>query len=313
MCMKNTLQRGEQIVLDVVRIIAATFVLFGHSFSFYQVTIFKDQSYFPYIQNIGVIIFFLLSGFLTTYSIEIRNKNNDYAFGSYVKHKVKRILRELLPALSIVATIDFIAILINKEKYQFYEGYNILQFIGNLFMLQNMGPRAILAKIFIPFGSARPLWTLSIEWWFYLSFVSIYLILANKEIITKKKALLLVLFAFMCSNYIITGRGNGLGFTFLLGVFSYYCYSYIKDNIAKTFTLVGIILYIIYGVVVKEAYTIYSMLILCFIFMSILKMSQSWGGGKKEYRFKVSFTRNIYVVFIALQRYRFFCFNNCNN
>ncbi len=56
--MNKVLNGTQQTILDLFRIVAAMFVLVGHSFSFYQTTIFKDQTYFPYIQNIGVVVFF---------------------------------------------------------------------------------------------------------------------------------------------------------------------------------------------------------------------------------------------------------------
>ena len=39
----NKLNGRQQLILDIFRIVAAAFVLIGHSFSFYQCTIFKDH------------------------------------------------------------------------------------------------------------------------------------------------------------------------------------------------------------------------------------------------------------------------------
>ena len=46
-------------------------------------------------------------------------------------------------------------------------------------MLQNMGPYGILGHYCIPFGSARILWTLFIEWWIYMLFGSMFLVLSG--------------------------------------------------------------------------------------------------------------------------------------
>lgn len=73
-------------------------VLLGHSFSYYGMTPLKDQSYFPYIQNIGVVILFELSGFFTVYSLDNKNRNHDYAFKSYIKKRACRIGRGYIPA-----------------------------------------------------------------------------------------------------------------------------------------------------------------------------------------------------------------------
>ena len=89
-----SLSEGQKTILDIFRITVALFVLFGHGFSFFQCTIFKDQSYFPYIQNIGVVLFFLISGFLTTYSLE-KNNNN---------HNLKRLKQSAIEIMPGVIT-----------------------------------------------------------------------------------------------------------------------------------------------------------------------------------------------------------------
>ena len=147
--MNQRLNGCQQTTLDIIRISAALFVLVGHSFSFYQLSILKDQAFFPYIQNIGVVLFFLLSGFLSAYTLTNKNKNHDYCFKEYFIHKVLRVYKEYLPALFLIAIIDAISIFINGERYAYYQAFNIKQFIGNLLMLHNMGPYCILGKVFI--------------------------------------------------------------------------------------------------------------------------------------------------------------------
>ncbi len=44
--MGNSLSGGQQVFLDKYRIIATYFVLFGHSFSYYQMTILKINNIF---------------------------------------------------------------------------------------------------------------------------------------------------------------------------------------------------------------------------------------------------------------------------
>ena len=56
-------------LIDCMSVLAAWCVLLGHCFSSFSVTIFKDEEKFFYIQNIAVIIFFTLAGFLMVYSL----------------------------------------------------------------------------------------------------------------------------------------------------------------------------------------------------------------------------------------------------
>lgn len=51
-------------VLDFLRVLASQAVLLGHCFNMYGVTPLKDQTYFPFIQTMGVVLLFAMSGIL---------------------------------------------------------------------------------------------------------------------------------------------------------------------------------------------------------------------------------------------------------
>jgi len=55
--------------LNFFRVIAAWFVLVGHGFGFNQITMFRSQEWFPYLQNIGVVLLLLLSGYLMAFQV----------------------------------------------------------------------------------------------------------------------------------------------------------------------------------------------------------------------------------------------------
>lgn len=268
------LDGNQQTILDIFRVVAALFVMVGHSFSFYRLTVFKNQTYFPSLQNIGVVIFFLLSGFLTAFSLTKKNRGHQYSFSKFFAYKTSRILKEYIPGLVLIAIIDFISIIINAERYSYYQAFNVKQFVGNALMLHNMGPYGVLGLIFVPFGSGRPLWTLPVEWWLYMLFGALFLSLSNRERISFPQIILFGVIVFMCSNYLITGRGNGLGFVFALGVLGYYCYELISRNMAIIIFSFSCILYIAYGVIAKEAYTVYSFVILWLVFCSAMRIGR---------------------------------------
>lgn len=56
--------------LNLIRITAAWFVLLGHGLSLCSLTVFRNDAVFPYMQNIGVVLLFFISGFLNTHSNE---------------------------------------------------------------------------------------------------------------------------------------------------------------------------------------------------------------------------------------------------
>ncbi len=288
--LNNKLKGREQTTLDVFRILAAIFVMVGHGFSFFQISILKDEKSFPYIQNIGVVVFFLVSGFLTAFSLSRKNESHNYSFKEFILNKINRIYREYLPGLVLIAIIDAISIIFNKDKYAYYNAFNLKEFIGNAFMLQNMGPNGILGKYITCFGSGRPLWTLSVEWWFYMLFGVLYLYIANKEKVSFLKLVMFAIIVCMSSGYLVSGGEHSLGFVFALGVLAYYCYRLIRREIAYIILPISIALYIAYGIVYKEAYTVYSYIILWFIICSALRV---FGGGQDTTK------RNVILAFIS--------------
>ena len=79
------LSGGQKTFLDAVRLTAAGMVLFGHGFFLTDLTVFSTGDRFPLLQDLGVVIFFLLSGFLTACSLEGRNARGDYRFGAFFR------------------------------------------------------------------------------------------------------------------------------------------------------------------------------------------------------------------------------------
>ena len=69
------LSENSSLGLDVIRIIAIQMVVIGHGIRFTGVFPFFHFPNFPWIQNIGVVVFFLLSGFLITH-VTLKKMNN---------------------------------------------------------------------------------------------------------------------------------------------------------------------------------------------------------------------------------------------
>lgn len=314
---KRILTGSQQTILDIFRIIAAMFVIVGHSFSFYEVTIFKDQTYFPYIQNIGVVMLFLLSGFLTTHSLSQKNIDHKYRFASFFRHKAVRIAKEYIPGLILIFIIDSISIWVNQEGYLYHDAFNAVQFIGNALMLHSMGAGCIWGRWFIPFGSGRPLWTLAVEWWIYMLYGALYLFLSNKRNLSFFEIIILTFFVFMVGDYLISGRGGGLGFVFLLGGLSYYFYDLISDSVAIVMFVISFLAYIGYGVVFRNAYTVYSFIILWMLFCSAIKIGGLLVADNKYKRnnllaFASKSTFMLYIIHYSIIDLIFHLEINCN-
>jgi len=161
----------QSVSLDFIRLFAAQLVVLGHTLSFFHI---RDDM--PYIQNSGVVIFFVLSGLIISYTVFFKSEIN-YSFKQFFIERFARIYTGLLPSLLFIALIDYVIRTQHPESYIYGDAYNIKTFIGNILMLQDYQYIGHYFVSYIPdslqitsFGSGRPLWTLAIEWWLYMCF-----------------------------------------------------------------------------------------------------------------------------------------------
>jgi peptidoglycan/LPS O-acetylase OafA/YrhL len=119
--------------LDLMRAVAAQMVCVGHAISFF-VPPWRSPA-MPLIQNIGVLLFFILSGFLITYTLIERSKNPAYGFWQFFIERFARIYSGLIPALIFVAAVDAITVHFTGEL-TIARSYNLKTFGANLLMLE---------------------------------------------------------------------------------------------------------------------------------------------------------------------------------
>lgn len=275
----------QEVSLDIIRIVAAYVVLLGHGFSFFKIGILKDKTYFPSIAAFSVIIFFLLSGFLLMYSLEKHIEVEKYSFKKFFIHRFIRIYREYIPALLMIALIDYISISINPLGYHEYQTYNLKQFIGNIFMLQ----RTTLGKLpcldIAYFGTGAVLWTLVLEWWFNMIGGILFFIL-KREKASLWQIVLLVVFIFIPIDSIILGRSNA-GFIFSLGAFAYYFCPRLQAKHCIGILLLSTSIWLFYALETKMDYTVYTYILFFFMFCSALCIAGEHECPPLGYAFRV--------------------------
>jgi peptidoglycan/LPS O-acetylase OafA/YrhL len=76
----NRQANDTSLSLDLLRAVAAQMVCLGHGFIFFHIAEQLRPPQFPFIQNIGVLIFFVMSGFLITATLLHNSANPDYGF-----------------------------------------------------------------------------------------------------------------------------------------------------------------------------------------------------------------------------------------
>ncbi|MBX6369348.1 MAG: acyltransferase [Rhodospirillales bacterium] len=170
---RSELSPAQTVYLDLLRAGGALLVLFGHAAHY-----FLPQSWLAngIAQGVGVYIFFLISGFLITLSVLQKLDSPSYGFGDYFCDRFFRIYAAFVPALILVGALDWITVA--EPAYQWRRDYNLQTWLGNLVMLQDYPVFQVLRRLGVPdqawmvapFGSARPFWTISIEWWIYMTF-----------------------------------------------------------------------------------------------------------------------------------------------
>jgi peptidoglycan/LPS O-acetylase OafA/YrhL len=158
--------------LNLIRAGAAEIVLIGHASGYCLAGLERDG----HLETFGVLIFFLLSGFLITSSVLEKLDRPDYGFGHYLIDRFCRIFCGYAPALIFVVAVD--ASVQALPAYPYRDSNSVLTWIGNLAMLQDYPVFQILRRLGVAeqpwfieaFGSGRPFWTVAIEWWIYLGF-----------------------------------------------------------------------------------------------------------------------------------------------
>lgn len=162
------------------------------------------------MQNISVLVFFIISGFVISYSLSGKSTRKNYKYFDYLVDRSARIYTTFIPALIFVFFIDLFSIYLNGELYQYWAAFDMKTFVGNLFMLQDFPGLPITS-----FGSGRPFWTLAIEWWIYLFVGAVFFFLAKKRNMALIPAL--VIFSVVPLYNLVGGRGNGLFLYWIFG------------------------------------------------------------------------------------------------
>ncbi|WP_348684998.1 acyltransferase family protein [Aeromonas bestiarum] len=242
--MERKLSKSNSSILDLIRGISAQLVVVGHGISFCGVAVRFHQPNFPWIQNIAVVIFFILSGFVISYSLGRKSHRDDYNFTHYFVDRFVRIYTSFIPVLIFIVAIDLFSWSLNGDLYAYNEALNVKTFISNIFMLQDYP----FINFVTSFGSARPLWTVAVEWWIYLFVGALFFTFKNRS-----KNVCVYFFIVLLSTVpiynLIGGRGNGLTLYWVYGVIIYYIFkrAMLKDvSVIKMFIMMNVLIVMAY-------------------------------------------------------------------
>jgi len=196
--------------LDLVRVLAAFCVVFHH---YNNHIIDVNRQVFPNVGQEAVIVFFVLSGFVISWVVEVKDKKVTI----FLAKRFARFYSVMIPSLGIIFLSYLITISINPDIYPDYIN------VGMNFVL----PKIITTLGFLNYNSflydvrlptASPFWSLTYEFWYYI-------ILATIIFIPKKKI------AFLCCFGIFIFLGIKpllLWPTWLLGSLTYHISKKVK-------------------------------------------------------------------------------------
>lgn len=203
--------------LDLVRGLSAQAVLVGHSLNVFFPAFFmttrpdgfiEGRDGMLYVQNLGVLAFFTISGFLIARSASL---GKDRGIGRFMLARATRILVPLAP---------FLVLLWALEAAVYGDGYRTVHqvlhldfrtFAANLTMLFNNPALSIAGRAtglplaYTPLGTAQQLWTVVIEWWIYAAFGSLFFAGRGKpwRVALSLAALSIPLFSLFTGNFLV--------------------------------------------------------------------------------------------------------------
>src|SRR5690242_18982311 len=148
--------------LDMLRFGAAFTVFVSHySAARYSGGMFWQVM--PYGRT-SVLVFFVLSGFV----IARVSKTKERSLYLYSVSRFARLYSVIIPAFTVTAVLDHIAIAINPGLYESLWGTGVAySFLGYLLSMIFLGQSWTLA---ISPGSNLPFWSLNYEAWYYVLF-----------------------------------------------------------------------------------------------------------------------------------------------
>jgi peptidoglycan/LPS O-acetylase OafA/YrhL len=239
-------------MLDALRVAASQVVVVGHAISFLGLWPSLQPPGAPYMQDIAVVVFFVLSGLLITHTtrMKLSDVRRTYRPRDFFIDRLSRIYTAFLPALVLVVGIDAVGRRLRPELYTSYlDASGVGTFVANGLMLQDFpGLGGLLSWFGGPtfeltsYGTARPFWTVAVEWWIYLLVGWLLVVRAagrRRSRWTPVVVIATVPFLIVPLHHLVGGRGNGLAAVWLFGALGSYAWSRLARSRVPSVVLVG--------------------------------------------------------------------------
>lgn len=162
------------VYLDLCRFIAAIVVVLAHLIHF-DISTGYWIKWLPSSGRDAVILFFLLSGYVISYTCEKKNNGLE----GYIIARATRIFSVAIPVLLLTVTADLIGLQFHPENYTGLYQYEKL-YVYIPFHLSFLGEIWTISEQ--PF-TVIPYWSLGYEVWYYVLFAALYFYQGKKRVV----------------------------------------------------------------------------------------------------------------------------------
>ncbi|WP_439398220.1 acyltransferase family protein [Bradyrhizobium sp. PMVTL-01] len=202
-------KNDTSVILNLLRAVAAQVVCIGHAWNFGGL----GRTYAP---TDGVLLFFVLSGFLIAYTLDSKSRSPSYGLIDFGIERFSRIYTAYLPAILAIGLATLVLRWSGIEIAA--DPVNLKTFIGNLLMQQNV-PCCLSVGTF---GTAGQLTSVAVEFHIYFFVGAMYFLLRGKTVVLC--CLVAAPFSFMPLAYFsnIPGTDRALFVLWLMAFASYY-------------------------------------------------------------------------------------------
>lgn len=287
------LNSNSEYFIHLIRVVAAQGVVMGHGASFFGVFPYIQPPNFFYIQNIGVVLFFFISGFVISYTCYRKNIVQQYTFLHFLFDRSFRLLLVLAPVALLVFGVDLYFCNVPSVGCEYQKSLSIFNYFGNILFLQDYPVLKFTPTIGVTslpitmIGTGRPFWSLAIEFWLYIFFGYVVL---KKSVVPGYKILSFLFFFFSLPVVVLNcfgGKGNGLALLWFFGVFAM---QYFKNN---------------------QEMLSQKLAICCILFLAVFSFYRNNVWNYTEYNFEANIIicAILFLLIVSIHNWKYLIFN----